>query len=54
MIGQSEQMRSEAKSKAANLADKLVPYTFAGSLISFALTRNAARVLSVLMTSPVR
>ena len=49
MIEQSGQMRSEAKSKAANLADKLVPYTFAGSLISFALTRNAARVLSVFM-----
>ena len=49
MIEQSEQMRSEAESKAANLADKLVPYTFAGSLISFALTRNVARALSVLM-----
>ena len=49
MIEQSEQMKSEAESKAANLADKLVPYTFAGSLISFALTRNLARALSVLM-----
>ena len=49
MIEQSEQMKSEAESKAANLADKLVPYTFAGSLISFALTRNVARALSVLM-----
>ena len=49
MIEQSEQMKSEAESKAANLADKLVPYTFAGSLLSFALTRNATRALSVLM-----
>ena len=49
MIEQSEQMKSAAESKAANLADKLVPYTFAGSLISFALTRNVARALSVLM-----
>ena len=49
MIEQSEQMKSEAESKAANLADKLVPYTFAGSLLSFALTRNVARALSVLM-----
>ena len=49
MIEQSEQMKSEAESKAANLADKLVPYTFAGSLISFVLTRNVARALSVLM-----
>ena len=49
MIQQSEQMKSEAESKAANLADKLVPYTFAGSFLSFVLTRNAARALSVLM-----
>ena len=49
MIEQSEQMKSEAESKAANLADKLVPYTFAGSLLSFAFTRNVARALSVLM-----
>ena len=49
MIEQSEQMKSAAESKAANLADKLVPYTFAGSLLSFVLTRNVARALSVLM-----
>ena len=49
MIEQSEQMKSEAESKAANLADKLVPYTFAGSLVSLALTRNLTRALSVLM-----
>ena len=49
MIEQSEQMKSEAESKAANLADKLVPYTFIGSLMSFVLTRNVARALSVLM-----
>ena len=49
MIEQSEQMKSEAESKAANLADKLVPYTFVGSLLSFALTRNVTRALSVLM-----
>lgn len=49
MIEQSEQMKSAAESKAAHLADKLVPYTFAGSLLSFAVTRNVARALSVLM-----
>ena len=49
MIEQSEQMKSEAESRAANLADKLVPYTFAGSLLSFVLTRNVTRALSVLM-----
>src|SRR5699024_7087335 len=40
MIEQSEQMKSQVESKAATLADKLVPYTFAGSLLSFVLTRN--------------
>lgn len=49
MIEQSEQMKSAAESKAANLADKLVPYTFAGSFLSFVLTRNLVRSLSVLM-----
>ena len=49
MIQRSEQMKSAAEAKASTLADKLVPYTFAGSLISLALTRNVARALSVLM-----
>lgn len=49
MIERSEQMKSAAESKAANLADKLVPYTFAGSLLGLVLTRNVARALSVLM-----
>lgn len=49
MIQRSEQMKSAAEAKASNLADKLVPYTFAGSLLSFALTRSVSRALSVLM-----
>ena len=49
MIQRSEQMKSAAEAKASNLADKLVPYTFAGSLVSLALTRNMTRALSVLM-----
>lgn len=49
MIEHSEQMKSTTESKAANLADKLVPFTFAGSLLSLFLTRNTARALSVLM-----
>jgi len=49
MIERSEQMKSATESKAANLADKLVPYTFAGSLLSLILTRNVTRALSVLM-----
>ena len=49
MIQRSEQMKSTAEARASDLADKLVPYTFAGSLLSLALTRNVARALSVLM-----
>ena len=49
MIEKSEQMKSAVESKAANLADKLVPYTFTGSILSFLLTRNILRALSVLM-----
>ena len=49
MIQRSEQMKSAAEAKASNLADKLVPYTFAGSLVSLAFTRNVTRALSVLM-----
>lgn len=49
MIKKSEQMKSAVEAKASNLADKLVPYTFAGSLLSLALTRNFTRALSVLM-----
>lgn len=49
MIQRSEQMKSATEGKASNLADRLVPFTFAGSLLSFALTRNVTRALSVLM-----
>lgn len=49
MIERSEQLKSAAESKASTLADKLVPYTFAGSLLSFVLTGNVTRALSVLM-----
>ena len=49
MIQRTEQMKSAAEAKASHLADRLVPYTFAGSLLSLALTRNVSRALSVLM-----
>ncbi len=49
MIERSEQLKSAAESKAAHLADRLVPYTFAGSILSYLFTRNVARALSVLM-----
>lgn len=49
MIERSEQIKSAAEAKASGLADKLVPYTFAGSLLGFVLTRSVTRALSVLM-----
>ena len=49
MIERSEQMKSAAEAKASGLADELVPYTFAGSLLGFVLTRSLTRALSVLM-----
>lgn len=49
MIEESEQLKSASEAKAANLADKLVPYTFAGSLLALAITRMPTRALSVLM-----
>ncbi len=49
MIEDSQQLKSEAENRAANLADKLVPYTLAGSILGLVLTRNVTRALSVLM-----
>ena len=49
MIEDSQNMKSEAESRASNLADKLVPYTFLGSFLGLLITRNAVRALSVLM-----
>ena len=49
MIEQSEKLKSAAESKAAGLADKLVPYTLAGSALAWLLTGNVTRGLSVLM-----
>lgn len=49
MIEHSEQLKSASEEKAANLADKLVPYTFAASLAALTLTRTPTRALSVLM-----
>ena len=49
MIEQSEKMKSAAESKASRLADRLVPYTLAGSVATFLLTQNITRAVSVLM-----
>lgn len=49
MIEASEQLKSTVENRAAALANKLVPYTLAGSAIAYLLTRNVTRALSVLM-----
>ena len=50
MIEESQSLKSEVESKAGNLADKLVPYTFLGSVLGFLLTGgNTTKALSVLM-----
>ena len=49
MIEQSESLKSTAENRAAHLADRLVPYTLLGSMLTYLLTRNTSRALSVLM-----
>lgn len=49
MIEESEKLKSSLEGKAAHLADRLVPYTFAGTGLVWLLTRNATKALSVLM-----
>lgn len=49
MIEESERLKSVSESKAAVLADKLVPYSLAGTLIAYALTRNVQTAMAFLM-----
>jgi heavy metal translocating P-type ATPase len=49
MIEESEKLKSALESKAEHLADRLVPYTLAGSGLTWILTRNATKALSILM-----
>lgn len=49
MIEESERLKSVSESKAANLADRLVPYSFAGTLAAYALTRNVQTAMAFLM-----
>ena len=49
MIEESEKLKSSTEAKAFHLADSLVPYSFAGALITFLLTRNVQRAMSFLM-----
>lgn len=49
MIEDSEKLKSSAEAQAAQLADRLVPYTLGGTLLTYLLTRNVQKMLAVLM-----
>lgn len=49
MIEDSEKLKSSAEASAAHLADKLVPYTLGGTALTYLITRNITKTLSVLM-----
>ena len=49
MIEESEKLKSTAEDKASRMADRLVPYTLGGTVLTYLLTRNVTRALSVLM-----
>ena len=49
MIEDSEKLKSSVESNAEHLADRLVPYTLAGTGITYLLTRNMTKTLAVLM-----
>lgn len=49
MIEESEKLKSGLESKAEHLADRLVPYTLLGTGITYLLTGNITKAISVLM-----
>lgn len=49
MIEDSEKLKSSLEGKAEHLADRLVPYTLAGTGLVYLLTRNVTKALAVLM-----
>ena len=49
MIEESEKLKSTAEDKASRLADRLVPYTLGGTVLTYLLTRNTMKALAVLM-----
>lgn len=49
MIEESEKLKSSVEGKAERLADRLVPVTFAGTALTWLLTRNITKALAVLM-----
>lgn len=49
MIEESEKLKSSMEGKAEHLADKLVPYSLGGTILTYLLTRNATKAISILM-----
>lgn len=49
LIEESEKLKSSVEGKAGHLADRLVPYTLAGTGLVYLLTRNVTKALAVLM-----
>lgn len=49
MIEESEKLKSALEGKAEHLADKLVPYSLGGTVLTYLLTRNVNKAISVLM-----
>jgi len=49
MIEESEKMKSAAEDRASHLADKLVPWSLGGTLLTWLLTQNITKALSILM-----
>lgn len=49
MIEESEKLKSAVEGQAEHLADRLVPYTLAGTGFTWLFTRNITKALSILM-----
>ena len=49
MIEESEKLKSSTENRALELADKLVPWCLVGTVVTYALTRNITRAISILM-----
>lgn len=49
MIEESEKMKSAVEDRASHLADRLVPWSLGGTLLTWLITRNVTKALSILM-----
>ena len=49
MIEESEKLKSGTENRALQLADRLVPWCLAGTVATYAFTRNITRAISILM-----